>query len=393
MSINFRKVLYKIFGKSKFWYDLCDFQRYRPWTTLCATSERLATEWCPTTIKRKFRAGRAPSTLCYQHSAPRPVPGPQPQVKHRVGIGRPAWLFAEGPLKVMLQAYKDHKISFFRMFLWVIYRDVFPYQVQEWRWDVTLKKYYPIWRVVKGDGVWDEDWWFTFDTYIKEIANSGLEGIITLLDQGSIRQAGEGKEARHWWEYLWNCVPQDKKCRPYLLRFWDRAFEVMNKYNLQYRVELFNELFFPDMRSPENDNRYQYLSWASGVMKDRYGVNKDKLVLSGGPNLAPLLQFFKFYSPHGQNSPDWVNERMSLVDKLNIPMSRVIMSGDGGGGRGVPGLSTLYKNISIEDAIWVAKYMKRRQIEEFEYWDQTNNKNVKDFCSAPLDAMTRELGI
>jgi hypothetical protein len=278
---------------------------------------------------------------------------------------------------------------FSRFFVYHIWRNVFPYRVKKWNGPND-----PIFV-----DEWDPTWWVELGTLRdKHIAND-FKAIVTLVDATSIVPKDHEKYGRCWWRKLWNIGEWpdgffSDAMKPHFEKFLDKLIPALSPLNPRY--ETMNELSL-DNEATATDDRVVWHKWLVKLLTEKYGINRDRLVFSGGPNWRLFTDHFKdtqgvqcgYYSPHGVVTPDKLSE--ALTDVTGFPPDHIIFSGDGGNGRDPrPVVSESFHNISVADAELIAGKIEERGIAEYEYWDQTSNDNNHQWCG-PLTAMAKIL--
>jgi hypothetical protein len=245
-------------------------------------------------------------------------------------------------------------------------------------------KYHPVF-----EDRWDDNWWAILKNICDLLAQHDMTAVITLVDDCNIRYVNmvdTFKKGLQPWRQLWKIDDfYSDKMRGHFADFLEPLILTLKSSQVDYDIELVNELFFPK-EADTTDHRYIWLEWLSDHLRKTYGIGKDRLWFSGGPNWGLFQHMISYYCPHQIVTADSLRTWRQFSPAF--PSGKIILSGDGGDGRDiVHGKPFGYHVIKVDDAMEIADEMKDRGIYGYEYWLQLSNKNDADPYLSPLRAM------
>jgi hypothetical protein len=91
MVINLRKAICPFLKMGSRLYKAIDCRRYEIELSVCTSSGKLPSPWCPELVKRIYRRGKEPKTICALHPEPPPPPYPKYPACAETGLAASPW--------------------------------------------------------------------------------------------------------------------------------------------------------------------------------------------------------------------------------------------------------------------------------------------------------------
>ncbi len=319
------------------------------------------------------------------------------------GWGRPGLIDSGPGLELWADAVVACEVDFVRFWLYNFLRKLRPYKVEQHVWIPPHKHHqFPIY---KKPAEFAPAWFAEIKKIGTIFAQHGIKGIVSINDGCNVRQAAfsdeEGKEHEIWWtQFGWGRYYSETNLK-HVIDFIDEALPLLDSTGFKYMVETDNEHFIP---GPPNDvlNDERYLNTKQLVeelergnpQKGRKPIPTTDMVYSGNfETFDTVMKLMPggYFAVHGQNCPANFNEAVAQVKAKGFPLDRLILSGDGRGGRGIDSPLDQYNPPSVADYVWMGEEQFNQGIFINEYWDHMKDWNDASPYKAPLIAKQKKV--